>query len=300
VLVACAATAIGVVFAWRLGRLQLLGITAMATVPALVFLINGDRRYLLPCILIPIVAFFLTTGRRPSGKMVAVLVPLAFVFLATVPWLRTAAARTYYGGIPTILGSAYSQPLAAWDKFITGNDTEMESALSVQLQVQRDPQDFYYGRATVGDLLLAPIPSAVFPGKPETARNEMLTRAFGEPCVAVAGHQCPDFSAIGTFYQDFWWPGAVLGMAALGVLSHTIWQWRRRWPDSPYSIVAATTWTVILPILIRAGFMPAFAWWLYFLVPTFAILAVSTAISKRLRPSGSIALALSTGDKVGP
>jgi hypothetical protein len=279
ILLACAATAIGVVFAWRLTRLQLLGVASLVALSAAVFLINGDRRFLLPCVLVPVVVYYLSAGRRPGRKLIAVVIPLAFVLLATVPWFRTAAGRAEFGGIPTILAASVTSPLTAWDRFITLNDTEMESALSVQLQEQQSPSDFYYGRATIGDLILAPIPSAVFPGKPETARNDMLIRTFGGPC--TAGHFCPDFSVIGTFYQDLWWPGVFLGMVALGIFSRAIWARYLEMKHSPYRIVAASTWAIMLPILIRAGFMPSFAWWLYFLVPTVAVIALSRAITRR-------------------
>lgn len=286
ILLACAATAIGVVSAWRLTLLQLVGVSALSVMSAAVFLINGDRRFLLPCILVPVVAYYLSVGRRPARKLMFAFVPLAFVLLATIPWLRTAEARSYYGGIPTILANAVSSPFTAWDRFITLNDTEMESALSVQLQVQRGPEDFYYGRATFGDLLLAPIPSALIPGKPVTARNDMLTRAFGGPCTVAANHVCPDFSVIGTFYQDLWWPGVLLGMAALGAFSRAIWARYLAKPHSPYRIVTAATWVILLPILIRAGFMPSFAWWLYFLVPTVAVIALSKAIARLFDGAG--------------
>lgn len=278
VLLACAATAIGVVFAWRLTRLQLIGVATLAALSALVFVINGDRRFILPCVLAPIVAYCLSLGRRPGRKLLLAVVPVAFVLLATVPWLRTAQGRAEFGGIPKILTDSITSPLTAWNRFITLNDTEMESALSVQLQVQQGPEDFYYGRATIGDLLLAPIPSAVFPGKPETARNDMLTSTFGGPC--TPGHYCPDFSVIGTFYQDLWWPGVYLGMAALGGFSRMIWARYLEKPGSPYRIVTAATWVVLLPILIRAGFMPSFAWWLYFLVPTVAVIALSNVLAR--------------------
>jgi hypothetical protein len=286
ILLACAATAIGVVWTWHLTRLQMVMVFALAVASAGVFLINGDRRFLLPCVLVPVVAYYLSVDRRPGRKLLAAAIPLAFVLLATVPWFRTAAGRAEFGGIPTILAQSVTSPLTAWNRFITLNDTEMESALSVQLQVQRDPGDFYYGRATFGDLLLAPIPSAIFPGKPVTARNDMLTRAFGAPCTVSANHYCPDFSVIGTFYQDLWWPGVFLGMAALGAFSRAIWARYLDQPRSPYRVVTAATWAILLPILIRAGFMPSFAWWLYFLVPTVAVIALSKAIARRLDGAG--------------
>jgi hypothetical protein len=280
ILLACAATAIGTMMGWRLTRIQLICVSGMAVLPAIVFLINGDRRFLLPCVLVPVVAYCMVSGRRPGRKLMLAGIPLAFVFLATIPWLRTAQGRTYPGGVPAILADSLSAPIVSWDRFITQYDTEMESALSVQLQVQTGPGDFYYGRATIGDLLLAPIPSAVFPNKPETARNDMLISTFGGPC--TTGHYCPDFSVIGTFYQDLWWPGVGLGMMALGAFSRAIWARYLSRPSSTYAIVAAATWTIMLPILIRAGFMPSFAWWLYFLVPTVAVIALSKFLAQRI------------------
>jgi hypothetical protein len=108
----------------------------------------------------------------------------------------------------------------------------------------------------------------VFSSKPVTARNSLLLRVFGHPCAPTAGG-CPDFSALGTFYQDFWYPGVVLEMAALGALAALIWFGYQRSPADPRRVVLAATTTVLLPIMIRAGFMPAFAWVLYFLLPTY-------------------------------
>lgn len=281
ILLACAATAIGVVSAWRLTRWQLLGIAAMATMSAAIFSVGGDRRFLIPSLGVPVVAYYLSTSRRPGRTLMLALVPLAFVVLATIPYGRSAGARDQAGGVVPIFAEAFSAPLTAWNRFITSYDTEMVGALAVQVQLQRGPDDFYYGRATIGDLLIAPIPSALFPAKPITARNDVLIRAFGAPCTVLPGTLCPDFSVIGTFYQDLWWIGVIAGMAALGAMSRAIWMRYRAMPRSPQRVVMAATWTISLPILIRAGFMPSFAWWLYFLVPTLVITALSVALARR-------------------
>lgn len=278
VLLACAAIAIGVLSLWRLNRLQQGVVAALILVATAIFTINGDRRFLLPCLLVPVVALCIQTSRRPSARLLAVAIPVGFILLATAPWLRTADARAQFGGIPSILTNVFSHPLLAWDTFITKDDTDMESALSVEIQILREPEDFYFGRATIGDLLIAPIPSSVFHDKPVTARNDFLTRAWGGPC--APGYFCSDFSVIGTFYQDLWWPGVGIGMVFLGLLSNLLWVWWQRNSTSPYRVVAAASWTVMLPILIRAGFMPPFAWWLYFLIPTVVIVFAASAAGR--------------------
>jgi len=88
----------------------------------------------------------------------------------------------------------------------------MVSILSVEVDVLNEAENFYYGRATFGDLLIALIPSALFPWKPTTARDLMLVDAFGSKCNATVRGLCPDFSLIGTFYQDFWYFGIIGGI----------------------------------------------------------------------------------------
>jgi hypothetical protein len=141
--------------------------------------------------------------------------------------------------------------------------------------------DFFYGGATIGDLLIAPIPSSLFPDKPTTARDQMLIKAYGGPCGFAEGGVCPDFSAIGTFYQDFAWPGVLFGMAVLGALSRAVWARYKEDPRSVTRVIVAAIWSVSLPIMIRAGVMPALAWCLYFLLPSLAIARLAQAMATR-------------------
>ncbi len=284
VLLACGATAIGVVSGWQLARWQWVLVVAMVATSALIFSVGGDRRFLLPCIGVPVAAYYLSTGSRPGRTLMLALVPVAFVILAIIPFARAAGAREQAGGVIPIFADAFGAPLTAWDRFIMGPDTEMVSALALQVGLQRTPDDFYYGRATLGDLLIAPIPSAIFPLKPVSARDDLLIRAFGAPCTVLPGTLCPDFSAIGTFYQDLWWIGVIIGMAALGGMSRSIWMRYKARPRSPQRILMAATWAISLPILIRAGFMPSFSWWLVFLVPTSVITAFGIAWGGRFTP----------------
>jgi hypothetical protein len=283
ILLPSAAIAIVTLSRSRLSAVQRTAVVALGFVAAAVFFVGGDRRFLVPSLAIPAVAYYLAARRRPGRLLILTLVPIVFVVLATVPFARAAGARGQAGGLLPIFAEAFAAPLKAWDRFITSYDTEMVGALAIEVKLLREPDDFYYGRATLGDLLIAPFPSAIFPNKPVTARNDMLIRAFGAPCGGPAGGLCPDFSAIGTFYQDLWWIGVVLGMGVLGVLSRVIWVRYFAKPRSAYRIVLAASWTVMLPIILRAGFMPSFAWWLYFVVPTLGMVALAKAISQRSR-----------------
>jgi hypothetical protein len=222
--------------------------------------------------------------------VLVVSVPILFIVLATIPFIRTSGGRDQAGGVVTAFTNAIASPLEEWNTFMTSYDTDMVGSLSVEVGVLRVPDDLFYGGATFGDLLVAPIPSSLYPDKPTTARNQMLIMAYGTPCTLTAGGLCPDFSAIGTFYQDLAWPGVLLGMAMLGVLSRALWARHIADPGSATRVIAVATWWVIAPIMIRAGVMPALAWWLYFLLPSLLIVGLARAMTTRLSHPGTVLL----------
>jgi len=268
ILAAVGGTVIVVALGRQISRVQLILVLIMIAYPVVVFSLVGNRRFIVPSVAIPLVAYYLRAQTRPSAKVLLLLAPIAFIVLATIPFARASGAREEAGGAVPIYLQAFADPVAAWKRLITGPDTEMTSALAVEVEVLSETSDFTYGKATFGDLVLAPIPSRLFSGKPVTARNNMLQKAFGGPCQGGAGGACPDFSAIGTFYQDFWYPGVVVGMALLGASSALSWRLYLKAKANPFAVLLSASWIVFLPIIIRAGFMPAFSWFLFFLLPS--------------------------------
>lgn len=277
ILAACGAIATAAVSRWLLSTPQKVLVVFLALLPVVVFFFGGERRFIVPSITVPMVLYYLATGRRPGRRIVLAIAPVAFVLLVTIPYLRSSGARDQAGGVLPIVMDSISAPFAAWDRFITSYDTEMTGALSVEIQILRQPDDFFYGRATFGDLLMAPIPSALFPDKPITARNEILTRAYGTPCVTTGG-VCPDSTALGTFYEDFSWFGVATGMAALGAFSRRIWERFLSDATSPTRAIVAATWIVLLPITLRAGWSVGIVWWLFFVIPSTALVVIARAM----------------------
>lgn len=268
ILASCAATLLGIATGWRLNRYQIALMVTLIAYPLVVFYVSGDRRYLIPSVGVPFVAWMLMSGGRPRRRVLVVAVPVAFAVLTAIPFVRWGAAQEGSGGLAAAFVQGIGNPVRAVDRFILGPDTSMISALAIEVRVIREPTDFAFGRATVGDLLLAPIPHLLIADKPQTARDELLIRAFGTPCSVTSLGVCDDFSVIGSGYQDFWIPGVVGLLAAIGAGSAGLWsRWRRSSTD-PRLVVVLSGWVVFLPILFRAGFMPAAAWCLYFLVPS--------------------------------
>ncbi|MGI8707388.1 MAG: O-antigen polymerase [Actinomycetota bacterium] len=279
ILVACA----GIIIAasiQHLNRFQKAIVVAASLYPTVLFFLLGNRRFIIPSILIPVIASYFMSGRRPRRLTLLVVAPLTFLLVATIPYARTSGAREQAGGTAPIYQKALARPADVWDRFIGGVDTAMLPALGIELDTLKRPSDFYLGQASVGDVFLAPIPHVLFPSKPVTARNDMLIRSFGVPC-SRAG--CADFSIIGTFYQDGWWVGVGLGMLLVGVASGWVWRRRLEAPSDPRRVVVAATTAVFLPIIFRAGFMPSFTWFLMFLVPSL----VGLELACRQRPGQS-------------
>ena len=109
-----------------------------------------------------------------------------------------------------------------------------------------------------------------------TARNELLTGTFGTSCATVAGGKCPDFSVVGTFFQDFGYAGALFGMFFLGLGASGIWHGSAGDPTTRARSCWPRSSAIFLPIMIRAGFMPPMAWVLYFVVPTWAGISIAS------------------------
>ena len=248
----------------RLRIRRILLICLLVSAPIAFFYLVGTRRFMIPAIFVPLVSYFLMSRKRPKALYLILGIPV-FLILSAIPYMRTEGAREQIGGFGHQLIYALTRG-DIWRGVFLGPDTEMLPAFAVEVKTLNDHSDFFYGRAVLGDLIISPIPSALFP-KPISARDEMLLMAFGSKCSAGPGGLCPDFSIIGTLYQDFWIPGVIIGMFFFGFFSRRIWLSYRVQPDNPFRICAASITTVFTLIIIRAGFMPAFQWSLYFFVP---------------------------------
>lgn len=281
-LAACGATILVIALRGRPTVPQRIAIVLLIVAPLGTFFLLGNRRLILPSVLTPIIVGYMVRGQRPAWRHLAIVLPVAFIVLATIPFERSLGAREEQGGAVAIFDRAFKAPFEPIGEFFTSYDTAMVPDLGLEVSVLQRPSDYYFGRATIGDLLLAPIPSALIPGKPQTARNSLLIRLFGQGCVVGNGSQCPDFSVAGTFYQDFWLPGIVVGMLILGAFSAALWARFCEARHSALRIILAASWAISLPIIIRGGFMPPFQWWLEFVVPTWVAVRY---IEARSRPA---------------
>ena len=235
--------------------------------PTLLYLLIGNRRFMLPAIGVPVIAYYLIRTKTLSLKKIALLFFVIVPIIISIPHLRQIESREYHGGIKGYSENILENPFKLIDSVASGPDTEMLPVLAAEIKTLNKSSNYYYGKASLGDLIIAPIPTAIFPDKPMTARNELLIEIFDEPCSAKLDGICPDFSAVGTFYQDFGWFGVLTGIAFLGAITAYAWKRYQIIGPEPQIVAFLSSWYIFLPILIRAGFMPAFMWFLFYWVP---------------------------------
>lgn len=253
-------------------------VAAYVIFPLLAFSLLGQRRFMLAALGAPIAAWLLSRDRRPPWRLVLILAPVVFLLISSISSVRSAGAREQQGGASGIVMTAFTAPGRAFRSFATGPDDEMFSAFSVETQTLVHPTDYRYGLASIGDLMFAPLPSAVFPGKPENEQDRLLSKMFGGPCRPIGG-LCPDVTAAGTFYEDLWIPGVAFGMALLGAAAAAAYRAYGR-SRSPASIAVLAAMNIYLPIVLRAGFMPGVLWFLFLVLPS--LIAIKLAGARQL------------------
>jgi hypothetical protein len=183
---------------------------AGSTVPATS---QGGRRFLVPCLLVALLAVVYPRWWRPVTAPMVLFSGAALLVLAAIPYVRSAGARTdrtdFVGALGDYLGQAgiggtFKSLFLSYDTDSFGYVSFVEPRLGGSLP-------YGYGRSTVGDLLVNPLP-----GTWATSwADRMLTDIFGGGC---ASGKCPIPSVVGVLLFDAGAATVVAGMLLLGFL----------------------------------------------------------------------------------
>jgi oligosaccharide repeat unit polymerase len=228
---------------------------------AVSFLLNvstGNRRALIPIILVPISVVLLARAGRLS-KVILGLGVVAIFFFATLPFVRSEGARPGANvfAASTQFATANGLGLVAHDFFVS-YDTEMFNYVAFVGPRLGESIPYGNGQAFFGELITFPFPASASPQ--DNYSDVMLQRLFGKNC---AQGVCPVPSAPGVFMLDFGFLGVAVGMTVVG------WFYRRVETSgalglTPASLVAAGVVAGYAPILIRT-YSPDAVWWeIYF------------------------------------
>jgi hypothetical protein len=201
---------------------------------------GGSRSWTLPVVVSLGLVWFLKRNRRPSFAVLVVATLFVFVFGITVPRAyRNTDERSSLGKTIT---SAVRHPGQGVHDFFVGADTAMAPTFAVELQFV--PSQLRYQRgATYGNALAAPIPRALWHGKPRPADTQLMEKIWPDFSRAGVGFA---FSFFGEPYLNFGLMGVIAVSFLFGVGWRGLYAWFRRAPTNP-TVVAL--YAVNLPFL---------------------------------------------------
>lgn len=192
--------------------LQYWSIILLCTVPSFAL---GNRRFIVPCVIAGLVGgIYGRLPRRVSVRAFTMFV-LVFIVASTIPYVRSAGSRTDNETLPSALVSHVLDegPVSVISRPFASHDTEMFGYVAVVADRLGDELPYGMGRATVGDLVLNPLPEAL--GFTRWS-DKVLQNMYGSTC---AQGVCPVQSLPGAFYLDFGLPFVALGMFLVGIVA---------------------------------------------------------------------------------
>jgi len=197
-----------------------LGLCAAALL--LVFTIpTGSRTTLLPAFGGVVVYVYLSRNTRPRFAVVAILIAGALAGSSLLLSTRSAGSDS-----PSIANAAIQlarKPSEVVEPLTRGNDAEMAPALAAALQVVPEEVSHTRGRATVGDLLVRPVPRILWSGKPLPPREQVISHLWpAEYAWRIAN---PEFSIMLVFFLDGGVIGVAAGMALFGIASRMVYEY---------------------------------------------------------------------------
>jgi hypothetical protein len=241
---------------------------------------SGQRLGLL--LLVSCVAVYpmLRSGWRPRTVTLLVFLPVALI---TVSAMRDVS-RTEGGivGFGSLLESASRSPSQMWTQFTLGADTEMFSALAVELQMVPASVSHEPGSAMLS-LVSHPVPRAIWPGKPSTA-DDVLNLEMGR--TSQSGTAGAAFSIFGGFYYDSGFIGVAAYMFCVGIGLRSLYAYLVSHPANDLVRMIYSSMLVLFTIVLMRGNLvhPA-----SFLVFTTFPLIVSSWIASRSSPAAGFA-----------
>jgi hypothetical protein len=200
----------------------------------------GSRTFLLPLVGGAVTLAYVRRGARPRGVTVVALAILAFIASYAAITVREPGKRAQ---LDVYVQRFVQRPWVAFSPVTKGEDANMAPVLAGALRVVPSDLGYRFGGATLGDLVLRPIPRSVWPGKPKPSRLRVVRAVW--PSLAEDGFQ-PEFSPLLVFYWDFGIAGVFAGMAFFGIACRALYEWflRHRANFAAQMIFAISLWLV--------------------------------------------------------
>ena len=190
---------------------------------------SGSRTVLFPLVLGLGVIYYTTRGRRPRALSLAVVTLLALFVSSVLLDVRSSETRRQIG-VEASISQNVHRPLRMFDPLTRDADAAELPALAAALTVVPAEIPHQWGRGTLKDVLVRPIPHQLWPAKPRQPKEQVIATLW--PDAYAIGAANPEFSVLLPFFIDGGYPGAVLGMLLYGILSAALFSWYLRNADS--------------------------------------------------------------------
>jgi hypothetical protein len=182
---------------------------------------TGNRALLLVFLGSVLVLYYLWRASRPSVLFLCVLAAVALTGSTFLSDLRGRADRGESVG--DTAANIATDPSRILTPLSRGPDSEMAATFAAALEVIPEKLPFEFGRTTVGDLVVRPIPRTLWEGKPEPPRRTLIATIW--PVEYSRGSINPEFSVLLYLYWDFWIMGVAVGLAFYGVVFRFLYEY---------------------------------------------------------------------------
>ena len=238
--------------------------------PLLIFYgARGTRSELLPLVTAIPTFWYLSSGRRPRLRTVAVVLLVGFSLLGWLGAIRTAGER---GDVYVKLETALSSPFRGASDILTGADADMFDSLANELVVVPEKLPFQHG-ATITDVAIRAIPRPLWRDKPLESNDAVVNALW--PAHYLQSRASPAFSLMGPFYADSGVLAVAIGMFLTGAALGALWIW---FCSHQGSVTAQVIYAMSLPfvVLLMRGTIPdTLSRALFLIVPLVLIHAIT-------------------------
>jgi hypothetical protein len=155
----------------------------------------------------------LRRGARPNGAVIAAVIVFSLFLSATLSDLRGRSTRNESVG--QSLEYTASHPGHTFTYVLRGSDSEMAVVLSAALKLIPVKLGYAFGGVISRDFVSRPIPRAVWPGKPEPARDKMIAALL--PPKHGKQSVNPEFSVLLYPFWDFGYLGVAVALLVFGI-----------------------------------------------------------------------------------
>jgi hypothetical protein len=193
----------------------------LAALQVFIYVPTGQRLVLLITLVPAAVAWGVLRGVTVNVPRLLIIGFMCFVGITALRDLSSGVAAA-----GEAMAESATNPQKSAEKLLTGADTEMVDGLALEVQFVPAQLDHQPGH-TLYSLLAAPIPSLIWPDKPQTADGILNGALLG----VERNNASVAYGWIGELYFDSGLFGVSVGFAILGWFTHRLYSWYRNAPS---------------------------------------------------------------------